>query len=150
MDLVEEQGLVVSLQDNNASITPLLQTGCQSCASNGMCGTALLKPLFGNKPRLLIAKNSINAKPGDQVTIGLNRMALVFSSLMIYLFPLLMLVLGAITGEAIAHGAGIENGDFAAILSGLGSALLTFLITSRVVRSSYFSTLFQPVLLDRN
>ena len=83
------------------------------------------------------------------MTIGLNRMALVLSSLMIYLLPLLMLILGAITGEAFAYRAGIENGEFVSILSGLGSALLTFIVVSRIVRSSYFSTLFQPVVLDR-
>lgn len=149
MDLVEEQGLVVSLQGQYARISPLVQSGCQSCASSGMCGSALLQPLFGNKQRLLIAKNSIKARPGDQVTIGLNRMALVLSSLMIYLLPLLMLILGAITGEAFANRAGIENSEFVSILSGLGSALLTFIVVSRIVRSSYFSTVFQPVLLDR-
>lgn len=44
-------------------------------------------------------KNSINARPGDHVTIGLNRMALVPSSLMTYLLPLLMLIPDVITGE---------------------------------------------------
>jgi len=130
MDLVEEQGLVVSLQGQYASISPLVQSCSQSCASNGMCGTALLKPQFGNKQRLIIAKNPINARPGDQETIGLNRMAWVLSSLMIYLLPLLMLIPGAITGETIAYRAGIENGEFATILSGLGSALATFIVVS--------------------
>lgn len=150
MDLVEEQGLVVSLQGRYASISPLTQSdGCQSCASKSMCGSALMQPLFGSKQRLLIAENTINASPGDQVTIGLNRMALVLSSLMVYLFPLLMLILGAITGEAIANRAGIENAEFVSILSALGSAMLAFIVVSRIVRSRYFSTLFQPVVLDR-
>ncbi|MFW2440730.1 MAG: SoxR reducing system RseC family protein [Arenicellales bacterium] len=149
MDLVEEQGVVVSLQGRYASISSLTQSGgCQSCTSKGICGSALMQPLFGGKQRLLVAENSINARPGDQVTIGLNRIALVLSSLMVYLFPLLMLILGAITGEAIANSAGIENAEFVSILSALGSALLAFIGVSRIVRSRYFSTLFQPVVLD--
>ncbi|GMR06273.1 MAG: hypothetical protein BMS9Abin25_0859 [Gammaproteobacteria bacterium] len=68
---------------------------------------------------------------------------------MIYLFPLLMQIPGAITGETIAYSAGIENGELVTILSGLGSVLATFIVISRIVRYSYFSKLFQPVVLDR-
>jgi sigma-E factor negative regulatory protein RseC len=148
MDLVEEQGVIVSLHGGMASIAPLAQTGCKSCPSNGICGTSFLAPLFGKKQRLLVAKNIINAKPGDQVTIGLNRMALVFASLMVYILPLMMLVIGAILGEAFAHASGIEDTELVSILSGLGAASLTFLIISRVVRSASFSSFFEPVLLE--
>jgi sigma-E factor negative regulatory protein RseC len=147
--MLEEQGLVVSLQGQFASITPVEQSGCQSCASNSMCGSALLKPLFGKRQYLLIAKNSVNARPGEQVTIGLNRMALVISSLMVYLLPLLMLILGAIVGKAIAHNFGVEISEFVSILTGLGSAFLTFIVVGRLVRSNYFSKYLQAVILDR-
>ncbi|HDH09240.1 MAG TPA: hypothetical protein ENG90_05800 [Gammaproteobacteria bacterium] len=57
------------------------------------------EPLFLQQAAVDFCKNSINARPGDHVTIGLNRMALVPSSLMTYLLPLLMLIPDVITGE---------------------------------------------------
>jgi len=116
-----------------------------------MCGTAPLKTLFGNGNRRwrVIVKKPANVRPGDQAIIGLNRIALVLSSLSIYLLLWLMRVPGTITGETIAYREGIEKGEFAAILSGSGSALVPFIVVSQIVRPSYFSTLFQPVVLDR-
>ncbi|MCK5359702.1 MAG: SoxR reducing system RseC family protein [Gammaproteobacteria bacterium] len=149
MNIVEEPGVVVSLDGNIASIAPVTQSGCQSCASSGSCGTSFLAPLFTNKQRLLVAENTINARPGDEIIIGLNRTALVSASLMVYLLPLVVLVLAAAAGEAIAQSYGLENGEVIAILSGLGSALLTFIFVSRVIRSALFSAFFKPFLIDR-
>lgn len=149
MNIVEEPGVIVSLDGNYASVAPLPQTGCQSCASSGSCGTTLLAPLFAGSKRLLIAENTINARPGDEIIIGLNRTALVFASLMVYLLPLLVLVIAAIAGEALAHIFGLEDGEIIAILSGLGGAWLTFMFVSRVINSAYFSAFFKPILIDR-
>lgn len=149
MEMVEEQGVIVSLEGQMANVAPLSQPGCQSCSSSGVCGTSLLKPLFGNKQRMLAAENTINAKPGDQVVIGLNRTALVFASLMVYLLPLILLVAGAIFGAAAAHTFSIEDAELVSILCGLGAASLTFIIVNRVVKSAYFSAFFEPVILNR-
>ena len=150
MDMVEEKGVVVSLNGQMANVAPLTQTGCQSCSSSGACGTSLLSPLFAKKKRMLAAENTINAKPGDQVVIGLNRTALVLASLMVYLLPLIMLVTGAITGTALAQASGLEDAEVVSIFTGLGAASLTFVIVSRLVKSAYFSAFFEPVLLNRS
>ena len=149
MEMVEEQGVIVSLDGQMANVAPLTQAGCQSCSSSGVCGTSLLKPLFGNKQRMLAAENTINAKPGDQVVIGLNRTALVVASLMVYLLPLILLVAGAITGAAIARTVSIEDTEIVSILSGVGAASLAFIAVSRVIKSAYFSAFFEPVILNR-
>lgn len=149
MNTVEEPGVIVSLDGDYASVAPLNQSDCQSCASSGSCGTTLLAPLFGKKKSLLIAENTINARPGDEIIIGLNRTALVIASTMVYLLPLLVLVFAAVAGEAFAHAMGLEDGEIIAILSGLGGALLTFIVVSRIIRSDYFSAFFKPFLINR-
>ena len=149
MEMVEEQGVIVSLEGHMANVAPLSQTGCQSCSSSGACGTSLLKPLFGNKQRMLAAENTIDAQPGDQVVIGLNRTALVLASLMVYLLPLILLVAGAISGAAIANTFSFEKAEPVSILCGLGAASMTFIIVRRIVKSAYFSAFFEPVILNR-
>jgi len=149
MEMVEEQGVIVSVEGQIAKIAPLSQSGCQSCSSSSVCGTSLLKPLFGKKQRTLAAENTINAKPGDQVIIGLNRTALVLASLMVYLLPLILLVVGAISGAAIAHAFSMADTELVSIICGLGTASLAFVVVSRVVKSAYFSAFFEPVLINR-
>ena len=149
MNIVEEPGVVVSLDGSSASVAPVTQSGCQSCASSGSCGTSLLAPLFTNKQRLLVADNTIKARPGDEIIIGLNRTALVSASLLVYLLPLLALVLGAVAGEVFAKSVGLESSEIIAILSGLGGALLTFIVVSRIIRSASFSAFFKPFLIAR-
>lgn len=151
MNIVEEPGVVVSLKGNTASVAPVTVTepGCQSCASNSSCGTSLLAPLFTSKQRLLVAENTIKARPGDEIIIGLNRTALVSASLMVYILPLIVLVLAAVAGEAFAQSSGLVNGEIIAILSGLGGALLTFIFVSKIIRSVLFSAFFKPFLISR-
>lgn len=149
MNMVEEPGVIISLDGDYASVAPLPATDCKSCAASGACGTTLLAPLFSKKKRLLVAENSINARPGDEVVIGLNRTALVFASLMVYLLPLLVLVIAAIAGESLALVLGLEDGEIISILSGLGGASLTFIFVSRVIRSALFSVFFEPILINR-
>ena len=149
MNLVEELGVIVSLDGNYASIAPLEKSNCKSCASSGSCGSSLLAPLFSSKKRLLLAENTINARPGDEIIIGLNRTALVFASLMVYLFPLLVLAIGAVTGEAIGRMIGLEDGEIVAIIFAIGGAFLSFMFVRRVIRSAFFSAFFEPVLIDK-
>ena len=61
-----------------------------------------------------------------------------------------MLMLGAIFGEALASAIGVEGSELIAILTGIGSAALTFLIVGRIVGSAYFAYFFNPVIIDQD
>jgi len=149
MSMIEENGVVVSLDGHSAKVAPLAEGGCHSCASSGVCGTTVLAPLFSKKQRLLLADNMINAQPGDEVVIGLNKMAVVMSSLAVYLLPLIALVLGAVIGDVLARLAGLEDGEIASIFSGSCAAILTFVGVRRVLQSAFFTTILQPVINSR-
>ena len=149
MDQVEEKGVIISLAGNLATVAPLQQQGCGGCSSSTSCGTSLISPLFGRKQRVLVVENTIHGKPGDEVTIAMSKMALVSASLMVYLAPVLMLILGAVLGEYIGHASGLEDSEVTAILLGTGFAVTTFLIVRRVLRSAFFSYFFDPVMLKR-
>ena len=112
--MVEEQAVVVALEDGYAMIEPKAATGCQSCSASSTCGTGILASIFGKRSRKLRAVNSIDARCGDEVMVGLDRTALVLASVMVYLLPLLMLVLGAIlalshSGTRAVRGVDVER-----------------------------------------
>ena len=150
MELVLEKAVIVSLHDQQARVAPVSENACSTCASGSACSSALLAPLFRNKSRTLTVDNTVNAKTGEEVTIGLNRMALVVASLLVYLLPVLMLLAGAIIGEAMSFAIGLEGNELISILTGIGSAGLTFLIVSRLVGSAYFALFFNPVIIDHD
>lgn len=149
MSMIEENGVIVSLDGQYARIAASEEGGCHSCASSGVCGTSVLAPFFGKKQRLLLAENTINAQPGDEVVIGLNKMAVVTSSLAVYLLPLIALVIGAVIGDVLAQLAGLEDGETVSIFFGSGAAILTFVGVRRVLKSALFTTMLQPVINSR-
>jgi len=83
--------------------------------------------------------------PGDAVIVGLAEGALLRGSLLVYLLPIVLLLAGALLGQAAFAGAGEEP----VILSGavgLGLGFLAARVVSRRLRSD---TRFQPMVMRR-
>lgn len=81
--------------------------------------------------------------------IRLNSSAMMIASVLIYLLPLLMLLVGAIAGEWLSQVMGLENGEIVAILVALVCALLAFRFSRLAIASPKFSSLLRPVLHSR-
>jgi sigma-E factor negative regulatory protein RseC len=149
--MIEEQAIVVSVDKGFVNVETSSTSGCGSCQSSASCGAGLVSSLFGRKSRTLRIRNTVNARKGDTVTIGLNRLALVVASLMIYLLPLLMLIAGAITaitGEWLATALALNVIDLFSIIGGLAFAVLAFILSRRVLSTGAMDRMIQPVLLD--
>ena len=148
--MIEEQAIVVSVDKGFVNVETSSTSGCGSCQSAASCGAGLVSSLFGGKSRTLRIRNTVNARKGDTVTIGLNRLALVVASLMIYLLPLLMLIVGAITGEWLATMLAFNLIDLFSIIGGLAFAVLAFILNRRVLSTGVMDRMIQPVLLGCN
>jgi sigma-E factor negative regulatory protein RseC len=97
--MICEQGKVVSTEDDFVFVEVIQQSSCQACSANKACGTKVLKGLFQTKRHYLkLPFAHLDRKPslGDQVEIEINEAALLKSSLLVYVVPLLSLVLFAI------------------------------------------------------
>ena len=94
--MIETPALVVSTDDTYAYVEPYSGGSCSSCSTTGSCGTAIFGKIFTQKPRVFRALNSIQAKAGEPVVIGLQEGVLLTSSLMVYMIPLLFIFAGAI------------------------------------------------------
>jgi sigma-E factor negative regulatory protein RseC len=137
--MIEEQGTVVGLKGEWAVVEPSTSGGCSSCSSSGGCGTASLARFFGQRKQQHYAQNPINARTGDQVVMGLEEKALLSSSLLMYLVPLLAMILGAIIfssgfGDSLPGTDGAELlGAAMGLAAGLGLAkLLSFRMRKRL------------------
>ncbi len=100
--MVEEHGVVVEISDRYAWVKTQRQSSCGQCASNKGCGTSTLSKVMGQKYNEVRVVNSLNVGVGDHVVIGLAEQALVRSSLLLYLMPLLMMFIAAISLETLS------------------------------------------------
>ena len=48
-------------------------------------------------------KNTLNAKKGDRVVVGIQTKNLLVFTFMLYVFPVFLLLIGALTGKSIAN-----------------------------------------------
>lgn len=124
--MIEEQATVIETDGDTMSVEIQQQSSCGSCSAKSGCGTNLIASLFGKRRALLSLPNSIHARPGDRVVLGIRENDLVSGSVMLYLWPLGGLIAGSVTGHWLT---GTEP---AAIFGGLiGMLAVLFILKQR-------------------
>ena len=143
--MIEEVAVVVEAGDGYAWVETRRQSACGACSASDGCGTATLAKVWGDQRTRVRAIATLPLRPGDAVIVGLAEGALLRGSLLIYLLPIVLLLAGALLGQAAFAGAGEEP----VILSGavgLGLGFLAARVVSRRLRSD---ARFQPVVMRR-
>lgn len=145
--MIEEAGQVVRQEGDFAWVAVRRQAGCSSCSAQSGCGTASLSRWFGRKSHEVRARNPINARPGEDVVVGISESALVKTALRLYLMPLLALLAGGLIGESLAAAWG--GGDGVVALSALGAFTATLWWLRR--RMAHLASVdeYQAVILRR-
>lgn len=88
----EEQGEVIAVEDNQAKVRIKRSPKCQGCSGERMCG------MFGKDHMVLTALNPVGASKGQRVCIKFKVEDEVKASFILYLVPLAGLVTGALIG----------------------------------------------------
>jgi sigma-E factor negative regulatory protein RseC len=143
--MIEEQAVVVEAGDGYAWVETQRRSACGACAASGGCGTAVLAKAWGDRRSRVRAVSTLPLQSGDTVIVGLAEGALLRGSLLVYLLPLVLLLAGALLGQAAFAGAGEEPVVLASAV-GLGLGFLAARVLSRRLRGD---TRFQPVVIRR-
>ena len=142
--MLETNGTVVEVDREFIWVETRPRSACSSCGTGG-CTTSVLARLFGARPSRLRLQNSLQARVGQQVVVGIPDSVLVNASVLAYLVPLLaMLFAGTV---AAWTGLG-ELAQVAMILSGLlaGIALVGRITGSQRSRARYAPRLLRVAL----
>ncbi|WP_226702591.1 SoxR reducing system RseC family protein [Microbulbifer elongatus] len=140
--MIEERGRVVALERSGIWVETVQRSGCHGCAAKSGCGTGLLGDFWtkASQVRVTVSPKSLSRiRLHDTVVIGVSENTLASSALLVYLLPLVMLVLGALAGDAIMSTAitevaekqggelgAIAGAAFGLILGGLLIRLYSF------------------------
>jgi len=147
--VIEQTGLVVSVQDEMAEVEGGRSSACGGCGVDGSCGTSLVARLFGRKRTLLRARNPIGAAPGDRVVVGLPEAALLELSCVTYLVPLLGMLAGAIAGAYVAGLIAPAYSDGLSALAGVGGLATALAWLGRLGRARSADERLRPRILRR-
>jgi sigma-E factor negative regulatory protein RseC len=101
--MLEEIGKVVEAGPEFILVETESRSACSHCATDS-CTTSVVSKLFGVKRNRFRLENSLGARIGDRVVIGIRDDLLVKASLWAYLLPLLVMLVVAALGDA--YGAG--------------------------------------------
>lgn len=124
--MATEQGVVVRIDAAGAWVKTVRSEACDSCASKGACHT-----MGGGKEMEVAVLNPIGARVGDRVVIKLGTSPFLKATFLVYMFPVLLLVVGAAAGEWISRSAGLGSPLPSALL-GFGS-LAAGLLFMRII-----------------
>ncbi|WP_456404289.1 SoxR reducing system RseC family protein [Thiolapillus sp.] len=130
--MLEEEGVVLSVSGSVAEVVAETKSSCGSCSAKSGCGTSLLASLFPQRKRSFRANNTVSAKTGDRVIIGLDESALQIASLLVYLVPLLGLIGGAIIGAWLAPQLAPDAAEPFSIIAGIAGFSLVLLVVRRI------------------
>jgi sigma-E factor negative regulatory protein RseC len=138
--MLEETARVVEVLDGVLIAETQSRSGCSYCSTSSSCSTSVVAKLFGVRRNRLVMANSLHARPGDQVVIGIPDQLLVRASLIAYLLPLVVMLVVTALGDL----AGI-NELLLSLLALVGLAMGFF--TVRWVSRSRASQQYEPRLL---
>ena len=146
--VIEETAVVLSCDNSEfAYVEVHPKSSCGGCSASGVCGTAALSKVFGNKPTVTRVYNTLGVKPGVRVVIGIHEKALSRISVMFYLVPLIALIILALLGQSLATWLGFTAQEPFTILSGLVGLMVGLYLTRRFSERVNRDERYQPVML---
>ena len=120
--MVTEEGIITGIVQRTAWVKTTRSKACDSCDSKDSCAE-------GGKSREMVVQveNSLNAKAGDRVVIGFDAAPMLKLSFMLYIFPVILLITGAVLGQQWAPAMDMDE-SAASILVGAACFALSFVV----------------------
>jgi sigma-E factor negative regulatory protein RseC len=97
LNVATEQGIVIKT-DSSAAWVKTIKTGdCAGCTARGSCHS-----LGNNADMEVKAINEAGAVAGDRILLLFETSSLLKATFLLYVFPILLLIVGAVIGQEIA------------------------------------------------
>ena len=95
--MATEQGIVIKADSRAAWVKTVKSGDCAGCTARGSCHS------MGNSAeREVKAINAAGAKEGDRILLLFETSSLLKATFLLYVFPILLLIIGAVLGQEMA------------------------------------------------
>ena len=131
--MATEEGIVFKLGASGAGtawVKTTRSSACESCSSRGACHAD-----GGGKEMEVEAINTVNARVGDRVVLNIKTTSLLKATFLLYVFPILAMIAGALVGQTVAGMRGSDPSGLAALFGFLffGLAFIAIRIVGRIL-----------------
>jgi sigma-E factor negative regulatory protein RseC len=123
--MVKERGIVETIAGDRAVVRVSRSSSCATCESRAAC------KIEDDKELRVEVKNDLRAKAGDQVEISMSTPSLFKMGMLVYLFPVLAMVLGAGIGHVGAGYVEIDANLFS-IMMGITALVISFGVLKKI------------------
>ena len=96
--MITENGIVTHATPETAWIKTTRSAACESCSSKDSCDVSH----HPSEEMTVILPNTLGVIKGDRVIVGINSGPMLFLSFLLYVFPIILLIIGALIGDALA------------------------------------------------
>ena len=95
--MATEKGVVVRINADSAWVKTSKSAACEGCSARGACHS------HGSNDEMEVkAINDVGAKVGDRIILSMEAGPLLKASFLLYMFPILLLIIGAVIGQETA------------------------------------------------
>ena len=123
--MITEDGIVTHATPEKAWIKTTRSAACEGCASKDSCGVSH----HPSEEMTIVVPNTIGVETGDNVIVGIESAPMLFLSFLLYVFPIILLIIGALIGDALAPVLGLNTSAMS-----MGFGFLLFAVAFLIIR----------------
>ena len=109
--MATEHGIVIRTDSREAWVKTVKSGSCEGCTARGACHS-----LSDSGEVEVNAINEVGAKVGDRIVLNFKTSSLLKATFLLYVFPILLLIIGAVIGQETAPYFNFNPSGFSAII----------------------------------
>ena len=136
--MATEHGVVLRTDSKAAWVKTTRSSACQGCTARNSCHT------LGNKQDMEVkALNLAGARVGDRIVLSFETKSLLKATFLIYVFPIIFLVVGALVGQMLAPLISV-NPSALSVLMGFSAFIAALLMMKTRANKMAAKNAYQP------
>lgn len=147
--MIEETARVVAVENDQLLLEAQTKSSCGDCSVRQGCGTSVLSNWVGRRFTRFRAANTVDARVGDEVVVGLAEAAMLKGSVFVYLLPLLAMITSAVAVDSLL-AADAWSRELLVLLAAASGFASMLVISRRFLSSAANSARLTPVVLRKN
>ena len=124
--MATERGIVIKLDSNTAWVKTTRTSACKTCSAKSSCNV-----VESGKEMEVQAINEAGAQVGDRIIISIDTASLLKASFLLYVFPILLMIAGAVIGQKAGPLFDIDPSLFSAVVGFLFFFISIWFVKSR-------------------
>jgi len=109
--MATEQGIVIKTDSRATWVKTVKSGNCAGCSARGSC-----HGIGGSDEMEVKVINEAGAKVGDRIVLSFKTSSLLKATFLLYVFPILLLIVGAVFGQAMASRFDFNPSGLSAIM----------------------------------